>query len=670
MQIRIQEDIKDCGLYALQAVYKFYWKKWLDINKLKYLCPYSQNGISIADLIESAEQLSIEIEPYKIAFDELISMQITSPCISIIKIDNFMHYIIIKNIKNGYVETYDSVNGKRKIKLTIFKEMYTNIILFTKKKKEKKSNKEFIEKFRLPFKIYFGFIFFLILLSLIIVSLNFFLSFINKFIFLYIQSFAWNNALKSILFLFWISIASVIANLVSALFLNFLRINIAKKIKNNFISKLETGNYNQITKIEQNEIILRYLSINMISNFYASILIFWPTLIFTLSFLIPLIFYVNLHSIIIIFSSNLIKVLLTYLINSRIYLASKKLITTNLNEINELSFLAKNYEPYGKEVWKNVSLFNYYDTLNLNASIEKTINKLNALKNSLYSFFTIISNSLIFLIFINIKNSNISDLLFIFQLQSLLNEPLNNFQTFLTEKKINRINIERLFFILNIPSNQNIEKVSLNEEIKMIEIKNLNFGYSSKKIISNMNLNIDSNYVLEGKNGSGKTTFLKILSGLFFDLNNSVLINQIPIEKIDKDWIANNIFMIDKDNNFPNVDLYTYLFFEIPEQQKNEILKNKEFISLLENLNLDLFANLFMLKNKLSMGQIQIIKLLPLMIRKFQLILLDESLEFIANNLLEKIRNLILKKQKTSIFIEVSHTNRFITKDHKIYKFL
>ncbi|SYV90557.1 Uncharacterised protein [Metamycoplasma alkalescens] len=68
------------------------------------------------------------------------------------------------------------------------------------------------------------------------------------------------------------------------------------------------------------------------------------------------------------------------------------------------------------------------------------------------------------------------------------------------------------------------------------------------------------------------------------------------------------------------------------------------------------------------MGQIQVIKLLPLMIKKYQLILLDESLEFIAKNTLKIIRNLVLEKQENSIFIETSHTKRYLAKNHKIFK--
>ena len=48
----------------------------------------------------------------------------------------------------------------------------------------------------------------------------------------------------------------------------------------------------------------------------------------------------------------------------------------------------------------------------------------------------------------------------------------------------------------------------------MIEIKNLSFSYGTKGILKNLNLNLDTSKIsiLMGANGSGKSTFLRILN--------------------------------------------------------------------------------------------------------------------------------------------------------------
>ena len=62
----------------------------------------------------------------------------------------------------------------------------------------------------------------------------------------------------------------------------------------------------------------------------------------------------------------------------------------------------------------------------------------------------------------------------------------------------------------------------------MIQIENLSFGYSKKKLLyKDLSLSIaeGSIYGLLGKNGAGKSTFLKNLIGLLFPLNGSITVN-------------------------------------------------------------------------------------------------------------------------------------------------
>jgi iron complex transport system ATP-binding protein len=51
---------------------------------------------------------------------------------------------------------------------------------------------------------------------------------------------------------------------------------------------------------------------------------------------------------------------------------------------------------------------------------------------------------------------------------------------------------------------------------KSIEIKNLTFGYNGKTVLQNINVNIELGKLtcIMGENGSGKSTFLRILAGL------------------------------------------------------------------------------------------------------------------------------------------------------------
>ena len=66
----------------------------------------------------------------------------------------------------------------------------------------------------------------------------------------------------------------------------------------------------------------------------------------------------------------------------------------------------------------------------------------------------------------------------------------------------------------------------------MIQLKNINFGYSKKRLLfENLTLELSRGHIygLLGKNGAGKTTLLKLISGLRFISNGSALVfNENP----------------------------------------------------------------------------------------------------------------------------------------------
>ncbi|BAP39417.1 Mbov_0121 family peptidase domain-containing ABC transporter [Metamycoplasma canadense] len=667
MKIKEQDSLKDCGIYIIQSLYKFYWKKWLDINELKYLTNYSENGISITELKKIANKVSINIDPFKMTFEELINLNIKDPIITLIKVDNFFHYIIIKKIHKNYFETYDSINGKRKISFENFKLIFSSIILFTKNQKNKNIENKYMYKFQFPFKIKANFLILIILLALISVLLNYFLSFLNKDIFNAIQNKNNEQSFKNLLFLFWISLTVIAVAFVNNIFLNKIKRIISKTIKNNFIKNIQQAKFTQIEKITKNDITIRFLSINLISEFYALFVFFWPTFLLSITLVFPLIFFINFKFIIILTLTNVIKVFIGILFNLNIYKLSKKSIENNLKEINDLSFISHNWNFYDIDFWNSIQKNNFFYTSQINLNLQRKINAFSSFKTVFLSFLNLLNNIIIYTLFIKLQLSNITQLFFILQVQNLLNDPINNLQNYSITKLINKTNIQKIFFVLKIPLKNNKNKFKNNLILNSIRIKNLSLNLGSKKIFSDLNLHIEKNLIIKGENGIGKTTFLKLISGLFYDTKNSIFFNNIPIEKISPSWFTKNVYFSNKNNDFPNTDLYTYLFWNINEKQRNEILRNNDFIFLLNALKLDIFSNLYINKSNLSAGQIQIIKLLPLVIKKYQLILLDETFEFLSNDVWKIMQKCILEKQQNSIIIETSHNEKFLIKNSPVF---
>ena len=63
--------------------------------------------------------------------------------------------------------------------------------------------------------------------------------------------------------------------------------------------------------------------------------------------------------------------------------------------------------------------------------------------------------------------------------------------------------------------------------MSIICAKNINFSYATKPIMEDVSLNIDEARIVTiiGPNGSGKTTFLKLINGTLFPKSGQMLID-------------------------------------------------------------------------------------------------------------------------------------------------
>mgnify|MGYP006071171811 FL=1 len=86
----------------------------------------------------------------------------------------------------------------------------------------------------------------------------------------------------------------------------------------------------------------------------------------------------------------------------------------------------------------------------------------------------------------------------------------------------------------------------------MIEVKNVNFKYSSsnKDTLSNIDLKInkDESVGIIGANGAGKSTILKLLVGLELQFQGEILINDLKVEKKNLSEIRRKIGYVFQDS--------------------------------------------------------------------------------------------------------------------------
>jgi ABC-type multidrug transport system fused ATPase/permease subunit len=212
--------------------------------------------------------------------------------------------------------------------------------------------------------------------------------------------------------------------------------------------------------------------------------------------------------------------------------------------------------------------------------------------------------------------------------------------------------------------NESIDIVANYNFKNVIEFKNVFFSYSSNNqlpILKNINLKIykGESVAILGSNGSGKSTFLNLLTGLVEPSDGQILIDgSIDIMKIKKSWIKNlsyvqqNIFLLNDSikNNImfgdnKNIDIEKY----------NKILHLLNLDQIFKNFpnKLDTIVNIDEIN--LSGGQKQLISIARALYKDSDIIIFDEANSALDVNYLNILKDLLIKLKKHKTIILVTH---------------
>lgn len=220
----------------------------------------------------------------------------------------------------------------------------------------------------------------------------------------------------------------------------------------------------------------------------------------------------------------------------------------------------------------------------------------------------------------------------------------------------------RINKLLTLKDEEDGEKVISN--IKSIRVVDFDILMHPGKPLFLKKLNCSFNkpgfYVIKGKNGIGKSTFLRTLTGLYTpDKEGKILINDINIDLINKRELReNNISCLFQDVPLPNCTVAEYVKDEYIKNSNfdKDIFFNKVFYSSQFNINKVLNRKI----DELSTGEIQLVKLYSAILKKeADCYLLDEPLANIYPELQNSTLNLLEEISKTKLVIIISHDLRF-----------
>ena len=435
---------------------------------------------------------------------------------------------------------------------------------------------------------------------------------------------------------------------------NYLRCDIFTKILNKDMKDFFLDNSGKYISILYNDI--KIIEDSLLNNIFLVISSF-------ISFIISLLFLFSISPSIVIFI--VIFGILGFVIPNAL---SKKLIVEKNNyshNLEEITSVTKDLFS-GFEVIKGFNIGSKINTIFKNSSntVESTKKKCSILESIIKGFslsfsVTVYLGVLILGGYLMYKGEiSVGTAIIIIQLSTHIVGPVKTSISLINQIKSVSLIADKIDEIL-YDSCEDIEEISLPKFENSIEVKNLDFSYTSdRKALNNINLTFEKNkkYAIVGESGCGKSTLIKLLMRYYKDYNGDILIDNKDIHKIfsndlykNMSMIQQNVFMFD-DSIKENIKL----FANYSDEEVLSICDRSGLSNLISRLPDGINSLVGENGNKLSGGEKQRIAIARSLINNTKILILDESTSALDNETAYNLESSLLSINDLTLIV-VTH---------------
>ena len=221
--------------------------------------------------------------------------------------------------------------------------------------------------------------------------------------------------------------------------------------------------------------------------------------------------------------------------------------------------------------------------------------------------------------------------------------------------------IRRVNDFLNIPQEDlrsNCPPISITDGV--IDIKNITFGYTEKKILNDFSLHINSGerIAIVGESGCGKSTLINLILNFYNSEKGSIFVDGQDLSKYSLQSIRENIGVVQQDIYIIDGTIRENILLgrlDATDSEIEEACKNAEIYDFIDSLENGLDTKLGVNGRQISGGQRQRIAIARIYLKNPQIIIFDEATSALDTKTEEQIHEAWKKMLSGRTSIVIAH---------------
>ncbi|NUU76889.1 ABC transporter ATP-binding protein [Paenibacillus xylanilyticus] len=310
----------------------------------------------------------------------------------------------------------------------------------------------------------------------------------------------------------------------------------------------------------------------------------------------------------------------------------------------------------------------------LSASARQIINKSAQLRMIHEAFFAIfevfITIIKLVILFFGVQSviagdSSIGVIVALFLFIEKIYSPIAIFNVLFVDYRLNQVTYKRFEAFIHAPEDRNLdsglELAGLKGEI---EFSNVSFSYAQHSILNNISLTIPqgTSVALVGMSGGGKSTLIKLLTGLVKKDSGKLLLDGVDIDELKLNTYYEHISYLSQETPIFDTTIRGNICFDahVSNEAIYELLEKVHLKETILNLPEGLDTLVGERGVKLSGGERQRLAFARILFQRRNVLILDEPVSALDNITEKSIMETILQEFSDKTIIIVAHRLNFL----------